>query len=122
MTAKYWDANCMGYALKRNRWVLPYARNEIFQWTKENWEDRIYEMVYNFGWRLVDKNQMVDGKTYVAFRWGKTDFHFMVRMPSGHWRHKQGMSDAKAVSRKEVFADTWSYGKYNSQLYIFEVL
>jgi hypothetical protein len=121
MRDKYFDANCMGYALKKNKWIKPYTEDEDFEWYEEEWIDKVFWMIKKFKWLPIDKDDMKLGKKYIAFRWSDSDFHFMVRLETGHWRHKPGWNKVESISTKKVFANAWP-GGYDSNLYLFEVL
>lgn len=113
---KPWDkANCYGYAVNINRWF-------VFDDAYEYAVDELIEK--NRDWYLVDRKDMVLGKSYVAFRYGYFDFHFMFRDHKGHWTHKQGSQLVRAISQKEVFANHWTNpggALYTSKVYLFEV-
>lgn len=113
---KPWDnANCYGYAVNINRWF-------VFDDAYEYAVDELIEK--NRDWYLVDRKDMVLGKSYVAFRYGYFDFHFMFRDHKGHWTHKQGSQRVRAISQKEVFANHWTNpggALYTSKVYLFEV-
>ena len=113
---KPWNnANCYGYAIDSNHWFV--FENE--------YEDAVDELLEkNPSWKLVSKQDMVLGNSYVAFRYGYHDFHFMFRDHKGHWRHKQGGQRIAAISQKEVFAKSWwnpAGTLYTSKVYLFEV-
>jgi hypothetical protein len=113
---KPWNnANCYGYAIDKNRWLV--FENE--------YEDAVDELLEkNPSWKLVSKQDMVLGKSYVSFRYGYHDFHFMFRSRLGHWTHKQGGQLVAAISQKEVFNKHWANPAgtlYTSKVYLFEV-
>lgn len=112
---KPWDAaNCYGYAIDVNRW---------FHFDCE-YEDAGQELQrLNPHWIKVQKSDMVLGKSYVAFRYGYHDFHFMFRDHRGHWRHKMGSEPVKAISQKDVFHKLWHGNNivYTSKIWLFEV-
>lgn len=120
MPKNYRKANCMAYALDINRWLHP-----------RGW-DYDYEVMPQFlakdyNLKLVEKKDMVLGKEYIAFRWGKerdNDFHFMKRGKQGHWRHKVGSTPVKVISQKEVFSPAWvtNWHSYDSKIYLYEVV
>lgn len=104
--------NCFSYAFnKPNFWLL-----------MENYDGAWDLLEQNPNLKMVSRKDMVLGKEYIAYRFGKHDFHFMKRGKKGHWRHKMGSSDVESISAREVFAESWCCGKYNSKLYLFEVL
>lgn len=112
---KPWDrANCYGYAIDRNRWF-------VFDDSYEGAVDELLEK--NPHWKLVSKDQMVLGKSYVAFRYGYRDFHFMFRDHRGHWTHKMGSQIVRPISQRDVFHKHWvgSGILYTSKVYLFEV-
>lgn len=112
---KPWDrANCYGYAADRNRWLLiedGYC----------NGADELLEK--NPTWKLVSRDEMVLGKSYVAFRYGYRDFHFAFRDHRGHWTHKMGSQRVTPISQREVFHKYWIGHNvlYTSKVYLFEV-
>jgi hypothetical protein len=113
---KPWNhANCYGYAVDINRWF-------VFD---GNYDEAVDELIdKNPNWYLVERKNMVLGKSYVAFRYGYHDFHFMFRDHKGHWTHKQGGQRVQAISQKEVFANSWANpggALYTSKVYLFEV-
>lgn len=110
-------ANCYGYATNTPAWLLFDADNS---WGKEGVEELMF---YYPHWKLVERKDMVLGKEYVAYRFGKGDFHFMFRNKKGYWRHKMGANPVMAISTKIVFGTAWYFGGafYNSKLYLFEV-
>ena len=117
--AKWSEANCMGYALGINEWLLvPWWRDssvkECAEWLADT---------YNL--KIVKKRDMKPGKEYIVFRKSSVDFHFARRSADGHWRHKPGWSYVRPMKEKEVFASYWSNPSgtcwYNSTPVIFEV-
>lgn len=118
--ARYDEANCMGYALSVNDWLIPYI------WRVDrNATPKHLSKGYNL--KPIKKNEMVLGKEYIAFRWTNSkrdsDFHFMKRGRNGHWRHKPGGTPVRPASQKEVFSSVWFSGefRYDSKIYLFEV-
>jgi hypothetical protein len=113
---KPWDnANCYGYAVDINRWF-------VFDDAYEYAVDELLEK--NPSWKLVSRQETILGKSYVAFRFGYHDFHFMFRDHRGHWTHKQGGQIVRPISQKEVFASKWlnpGGALYTSKVYLFEV-
>lgn len=105
--------NCYGYATKTPKWLL----------LEEEYRHGVDELLErNPTWKLVNRADMVLGKEYVAYRYCSSDFHFMRRNKQGYWRHKMGWSSVKAISTKDVFAESWDFSfNYNSKLYLFEV-
>jgi hypothetical protein len=112
---KPWDAaNCYGYAIDVNRWFLFDCE----------YEDAGLELQrLNPHWIKVQKKDMVLGKSYVAFRHGYLDFHFIFRDHRGHWTHKMGSQRVTPISQKEVFHKFWRGNKilYTSKIWLFEV-
>ena len=112
------QTNCFGYAVGIPDWLL-----------MENKRLPNRELV-EYGLKPVRKSEMVLGKEYVAYRYGKDDFHFMKRTKQGHWRHKQGYKPVTTISQKVVFAKVWhrgkpqefDYGVYDSKIYLYEVI
>lgn len=126
------SANCMGYALNRKKWMLPSGWDDFASgWHDEN--EMIESLIDQFGLVPIDRDQMVLGKEYVAFRYEIIDdedgvayiddFHFMKRHKTGHWTHKRGSLPVEGISQKVVFSDVWVNGtyEYNSEMYLFEV-
>ena len=106
--------NCYSYAVDySNRWLL----------INNSYDESINEILHrNPNLRLVLKQDLVLGKEYVAYRYGRNDFHFMKRGKDGHWRHKMGNQPVEAISTKVVFDKVWDFNNlYNSKLYLFEV-
>ena len=112
---KPWNrANCFGYAVGVNRWLL----------LEDEYENGPWELLdRNPDWRAVEKKDMVLGKSYVAFRYGYHDFHFMFRDHKGHWTHKQGGQRVAAISQKDVLHKFWPghHTLYTSKVYLYEV-
>jgi hypothetical protein len=112
---KTWKrANCYGYAADKNKWLN----------TDGSYSDMSEELLdRNPSWVRVSKSQMVLGKSYVAFRYGHFDFHFMFRDQRGHWTHKMGGFRVKPISQKQVFNNRWHGDNilYTSSLSIYEV-
>jgi hypothetical protein len=121
-----WGNNCFGYAVNIPKWLLvgDYTQGDTHDYTSHL--DFILDKGYErFNLKPVSKKDMVLGKTYVAYRYCANDFHFMKRLPTGHWRHKQGGSPVAAISQKNVLNDGWVREDgvvYNSKLYLFEVM
>lgn len=114
--AKPWNkANCYGYAVGINRWLLG---DDSYEYMPQELLDK------NPSWREVkSRNDMVLGKSYVIFRYGYHDFHFMFRDDKGHWTHKMGSSRVRPISQKMALGQFWyNHGTlYTSSIYIFEV-
>jgi hypothetical protein len=115
---KVWTkANCYGYALNRNRWHLTNGLS---------YEEMPEELLsLNPNWKQVRRDEMVLGKSYVAYRYGYVDFHFMVRDEKGHWTHKPGSSKVRTISQKDVFKGHWKNDDagaiYTSKVFLYEV-
>jgi hypothetical protein len=112
---KPWDnANCYGYAIDTNRWFH-------FEGNYENAYEELLDK--NPHWMQVQKKDMVLGKSYVAFRFGYHDFHFIFRDHKGHWTHKMGSLQVKPISQKDVFHKFWRGNNilYTSKICLFEV-
>lgn len=110
-----WDqANCYGYAVGVNRWL---ASDCSYGEKPEDLLER------NDSWKQVSKSDMVLGKSYVAYRYGYFDFHYMFRDHKGHWTHKQGTWPVAPISQREVFKNSWKGGSvlYTSRVYLYEV-
>lgn len=112
---KTWNnANCYGYATNKNKWLLSDA----------SYSDMPSDLLErNPHWVKVHKSEMVLGKSYVVFRYGYFDFHFMFRDQRGHWTHKQGGQPVVPISQKQVFRNRWHGDNilYTSSLSIYEV-
>lgn len=113
---KNWKAaNCYGYAVRKNKWLLvndyEYHNEELLS--------------LNPSWKSVERKDMVLGKSYVAYRYGAHDFHYMFRDHRGHWTHKMGSQIVKPISQKKVFHKFWggydSIALYNSRIWLYEV-
>ena len=113
MSKKYNRYNCMGHALHDKRWLL----------LGSDYEDGPKWLEQEYNLKPVRKKDLVLGKSYIAFRYGPSDFHFVRRCPKGHWSHKIGGYPAKAISEKEVFGKYWAtpWNLYNSKLFLYEV-
>ncbi len=114
---KNWHyANCFGYALGYNHWLG----------FDSDYCDAADELMSRFpNLCPVSKDEMVLGKEYIAFRYGREDFHFMKRGKKGHWTHKPGCYPVETISTKDVFAAEWSNEDgdiYNSRIYLFEIV
>jgi hypothetical protein len=112
---KPWDnANCYGYAINKNGW---FRFEDDYEYAVDELLDK------NPSWKYVQKSDMVLGKSYVAFRYGYHDFHFMFRDTKGHWTHKMGSMKVQPISQKDVFHNFWNGHKilYTSKVYLFEV-
>ena len=117
--------NCFGYAVNIPRWLLVGSYCSDYDDNSSNLAFIEEEAYKRFKLKPVSKKDMVLGKTYVAYRYCARDFHFMKRLPSGHWRHKQGSFPVAPISQKKVFAKGWVREDgvvYNSKLYLFEVV
>lgn len=128
--------NCYGYAIGIPRWlvikkwvsldsVFWHPSPEFFNYLGGKNSAKWLELK-NPHWRRVTKSQLQLGRTYIAYRFGARDFHFCVRLPSGHWRHKPGTYPPVAISQKEVLnSPYWTNlrGKpvYTSKVYLWEV-
>jgi len=122
--AKYNKANCMAYALDINRWLQPRGWSS---YDSEPYDDMPELLTQDYHLKPVSKKDMVLGKEYIAFRWGRernNDFHFMKRGKKGHWRHKMGSTAVKVISQKEVFSPAWvtAWHSYDSEIHLFEVI
>lgn len=106
--------NCFGYAVNFHDWLL--VGDDYFAFATL-WYDQ-------FGLKAVNREDMVLGKRYVAFRYCADDFHFCRRDANGHWRHKMGGQPPKTISQKAVFSSHWDTGfhRYNSKVYLYEVV
>lgn len=121
-----YHSNCYGYALGTKHWL----QLECFDRTSHSRVNDVaaecdLEIRERFEWlRPVHRNDMQLGKEYVAMRIAPTDFHFMKRNKTGHWRHKMGSSPVEAISQKKVFDPRgWhtSCHVYSSDIYIYEI-
>lgn len=114
--AIYNNANCMGYAFGKNKWMIPHG------WNIDGMEEAVQFILNHFGSRVkfykqyskTQGQQMIQqlplGKTFVVLReedkFGE-DFHFVKRLPSGHWRHKRGSHSIEPVTAKWVAQKRW---------------
>lgn len=132
--AFYKQANCMGYAFGKNKWMIPhgwydggmeYAEDYIISHFKQNVQ--LYKR-----YKKTQGRQMVQelplGRTFVVLRGEhkfNEDFHFVKRLPSGHWRQKSGTKTVKPTSAKWVAQPEWPFISrltYGSDYYVFELL
>jgi hypothetical protein len=116
--SNYRKANCMGYALGVNDWLYFYDIT---------YKDAVKVLSKHYNLEPVEKKDMVLGKEYIAYRWGKesnSDFHFMKRGKKGHWRHKIGSLPIEAISQKKVFSPAWvtQWHSYDSKIYLYEII
>lgn len=138
----YSNANCMGFALRHNSWLVPgnwlhyedYIQEVSYKEQREELtfheflEERLdlvtKELVSAFNIRVVSREDMEIGKNYIAYREAEADFHFMYRLSSGKWMHKMGSCIVKSISEDEVFSNEWYNGwySYDSKIILFEVL
>lgn len=129
----YKNANCMGYALGRNKWLIPHGWQESWEEIEEfmyrHYSDRVrfYKQYKSReGQHMVQ--QLPKGRGFVVLRLNDQfydDFHFVKRMPSGHWREKRGTRKAEPISQKAVAAKKWPMigsMAYDSDYYVFEVV
>ena len=121
MPRNYNQANCFGYALRKNKWLHVWCFLDVLN-GEVGEEKIIYELQNRYGLKPVKKEDMVLGKEYVAFRWSDEDYHFARRSKSGQWSHKQGSWTPEAMSTKEVFDEVWvnGYIHYTSDIFLFE--
>lgn len=133
--------NCYGYAIGIPRWLIVrhweslddlfwpppigHAKSELLNSLSGKNSAKWLELK-NPHWRRVRKSELQLGRTYIAYRFGARDFHFCVRLPSGHWRHKRGTHPPVAISQKEVLNSPYWVnfrGKpiYTSKVYLWEV-
>jgi len=136
--AKYRYANCMGYALGQNKWLIldawrrfieadeergPFDPEPEFDddsLTRETVEELIVDEMESFGLRPVKRKDMRLGVEYVAVKFSLEDFHFMRRNIHGHWRHKPGGTEVRGIKEKDVFKSKWGGGiLYNSRTLLF---
>jgi len=134
--AKYRSANCMGYALQKDDWMLldawrrfigdvddvePFSDDDRLIPREETEADAIAEME-GFGLKSVERHEMRPGIEYVALKFSLDDFHFMRRNTHGHWRHKPGFGKVRGIKEKDVFKSKWKGTiVYNSRTLLFEV-
>jgi hypothetical protein len=128
----YKNANCMGYAFGKNKWMIPHGwdddENEAIKFIQRHFSTkaRFYKM-----YRIFEGAQMTKelplGKTFVVYRQNSygDDFHFVKRLPTGHWRHKSGHHSVKPISQKWVAQRVWNTNvglNYENPFYVFELL
>jgi hypothetical protein len=129
----YSNANCMGYAFGKNKWMIPHGWDtdvsEGVAFIKHHFRKDIKfykEYSANQGHQMVQ--QLPVGKSFVVYRQDdkyKEDFHFVKRLPTGHWRHKVGGRSIQPVPQKWVVQRAWPFIAnltYNSSFYVFELL
>jgi hypothetical protein len=128
----YSNANCMGYAFGKNKWMIPHGwdddENEAIKFIKThfNKKTRFHKMYQIFeGTKMTQELPL--GKTFVVYRQNAydDDFHFVKRLPTGHWRHKMGNRRIRPIKQKWVAQRVWQaneFLKYDSPFYVFELL
>lgn len=126
-----WQFNCGGYALSTYNWLCPYDTEEdsdrLFDdWYSDMSSNEKLEETVDWMLRHVPDLRLVNGvedleedEYLIAYKCGRTDFHYMKRLPSGQWWHKMGSSRTRRISEKAVYADTWLHGKYDSDTAFF---
>jgi len=126
------NANCMGYAFGKNKWMIPHgwqeSPDETVQFIKRHFGGDVrFHKIYsaNEGSRMTQELPL--GKTFVVYREDTPnvdDFHFVKRLPSGHWRHKMGSRKIKPITQKSVAKREWISGflNYDSPYYVFELV
>jgi hypothetical protein len=130
----YKNANCMGYAFAKNKWLIPHG------WYNGGMEDAKDFVLSHFKYRVkfykeykkIHGQQMIQelplGKTFIVLRGEhqfNEDFHFVKRLPSGHWRHKPGTKVIEPITAKWVAQSEWPFIfklTYGSSYYVFESL
>lgn len=131
--AVYHNANCMGYAFNKNKWMIPHG------WDSGGMEEAVRFVLNHFGSKVkfykqyskLQGQQMVQqlplGKTFVVLRqedrFGE-DFHFVKRLPSGHWRHKRGSQPIEPITARWVARQRWPFMAklaYGNHYFVFEV-
>lgn len=123
MSRKYSRANCMGYALGINEWLVPYDKSDGQYMEQYTTKEMVEVLIKHYGLKPVNRKQMVLGKEYIAFRRCYADFHFAKRLKTGQWRQKIGSENIYDMKDSEVFNSGWvtlSGNNYNSKLYLFE--
>ena len=126
---KRWSrkSNCYGYAMNINRWLVlnsfEFGSHSRVNEVAAECNKELLEEFSNL--KPVSREDMQLGKEYVAMRIGPEDFHFMKRLKTGHWRHKQGYLPVEAISERKVFDPRGWYARglniYSSNVYIYEI-
>lgn len=121
--------NCGGYALNTFTWYLPYNKGESFfdfdLDTPEGMQAATYRAVTRMLSEIpklrviADPSDAGKGEYVLAFRIGRSDFHFVKRGRNHHWYHKMGgRSEIEKMTEEEVFASSW-FHRYNGPLVLF---
>lgn len=129
----YKHANCMGYAFGKNKWMIPHGWDgDVEEGVAFIREHLHKDITFYKEYQATQGQQMVQelplGKSFVVYRQDnkyQEDFHFVKRLPTGHWRHKVGARAIKPVPQKWVAQRAWPFIAnltYNSSFYVFELL
>ena len=126
-----WQFNCGGYALSTYNWLCPYDTEEDSDRLFDDWysdmssNEKLEETV---DWmlrhvpdlrRVNGVEDLEDDEYLIAYKCGRTDFHYCKRLPSGQWWHKMGSSRTRRIAEHKVYASTWLGGKYDSDTAFF---
>jgi hypothetical protein len=128
----YAQANCMGYAFNKNKWMIPHGwdhdTSEAINFIKTHFKHKakFYKM-YQISEGVRMTKELPLGKTFVVYRQNSygDDFHFVKRLPTGHWRHKMGNRKIQPIAQKWVAQRVWStnsFLNYDNPFYVFELL
>ena len=132
----YNNANCMGYAFGKNKWAIPHGWYESLSdgvdFVKRHFA---YKATFYAEYDKEEGHKLTElplGKSFIVMRVSEyyndeyefmeyDDFHFIRRLPTGHWRHKPGRRRIVPISQKIVVKEQWP-NDYNSNFFVFELL
>ena len=126
-----WQFNCGGYALETYNWICPYDTEEDSDRLFDDWyssmssNDKLEETVEWMLERVPDLRRvngvedLEDDEYLIAYKCGRSDFHYCKRLPNGQWWHKMGSSRTRRIAEHKVYSDTWLGGKYDSETAFF---
>lgn len=126
-----WQFNCGGYALETYSWICPYDTEEDSDRLFDDWysdmssDEKLEETVEWMLERVPDLRRvngvedLEDDEYLIAYKCGRSDFHYCKRLPNGQWWHKMGSSRTRRIAEHKVYSDTWLGGKYDSETAFF---
>lgn len=127
-----WHYNCGGFALGTKDWFFPYNEDDYGKRFSDY--DSFYEknfkkftkfitVIFENVRKIKKIEDAKEGERIIAFRVGKTDFHFVkVNKTNNNFRHKPGCSPVVTMTEKQFFDnDGWSKGKYDSDIVYFAI-
>lgn len=109
--------NCAGYALETFDW---YQIDKFYEKSPEEAAEQILDDFPNLK-QIFPKNlaDLPKNKEIIAYRQGEWDFHFVKRYKNNIWYHKRGSSSISIFPKKNLFAESWCNGKYDSEIMFF---